>query len=93
MELGPLDEKYATLAERGCPMNVLAGLNFTTGDLFNPIRKQRTHKDYLYSLVITIKKLKIKMKMVIYTCRTRVQEYLGSNDEIDCNAREVIVTW
>jgi hypothetical protein len=30
--LGPLDEKAATLVPTGCPMSVLEGCIFTTGD-------------------------------------------------------------
>lgn len=34
MELGPLDEKVATLVDIGFPTSVAEGLNFTVGDLF-----------------------------------------------------------
>lgn len=33
MELGPLDEKAATLVDTGFPTSVIEGLSFTTGEL------------------------------------------------------------
>lgn len=34
MELGPLDEKAATLVDTGFPTSVIEGFSFTTGELF-----------------------------------------------------------
>lgn len=44
MELGPLDEKKATLANKGFPTNVLEGLNFTRGDLYTHPSKNKNHR-------------------------------------------------
>lgn len=41
MELGPLDEKWATLVDTGFPTSVVEGLSFTIGDLCNQIQQNK----------------------------------------------------
>lgn len=43
MELGPLEEKVATLVEAGFPTSVLDGFIFTVGDLSSANRKPTFH--------------------------------------------------